>query len=79
MTIKKRDYEEAKENSISAVKIDVRIDGLCSRERKVAAFTFKTMAVNSIAEKNGKIETLNRAIEEASKVLSAAVKEIIDG
>ncbi len=78
MTIKRRDYEDIAENSISAVKIDVRIGGLGSRERKVVAFTYKTKAVDYMAENAGKLKQLNEAIEKASKELRAAVKEILN-
>ena len=77
MCINPEIYLDIKENSIPTVKIEVRIDGIGKGKRNPIAFVLKSKAFSSLVLKSEKV---NKAIEEASKILTEAVREaLIDG
>lgn len=79
MLIERKNYEEVKENSLPTVKIDIRIDGILESQRTAVAFVLKTKAFENRAKKSGKEKEVNEALEEASKILTQAVKDVLNG
>ena len=78
MHISKSNYEGVKDYSIPTASIEIRLGDIRKRQRNAIAFLSKTPAFTDLAKKTGKEARIDKALQEASRILTAAVEEVLN-